>query len=254
MIQLRDFSVRLGSRDVIERCTADVDRKVLLLGPNGSGKTSLLRALAGVLPYEGSARVEGVEVAKARNMNALATNLPEVFTLGVRLRDVLYLFGEIKDLNEELAVKMLRNVGIKDLSKRVYELSSGQGALFRTAVALATNPRTILLDEPFENVDAARRSVVVNWIEEYGESGLVVTHELDVATNFKELDAYMLFEGRLHGPINVGELLSSVVVEGSRNGALLEVEIGGKRFSFVKDQQGSKLGDLVVLDRIYSLL
>jgi len=253
MIDLVNVEVNYRGIKAIKGVTMHVESKVLLLGPNGSGKTTLLRAVAGIVPYLGSIRVDGTEVRSLKGYSSLSTNLPEVFSVGLTLDDVLSIFSDIKGLDGRRAVEMLREVGIRDLRQKTYSLSTGQSALFRTIVALATDPKIVLLDEPFENVDVANRRKVLSWIKEYGKEGIVVTHELELASSFQELDSYLIFEGKVYGPVKVGELLSSVVTEGRDPEALLVVEVEGKEFSFVKGKEGKRMADIITLDRLYSM-
>ncbi|BCU66625.1 Mn2+/Zn2+ABC transporter ATP-binding protein [Sulfolobales archaeon HS-7] len=253
MIELKDAVVELGGKEIIKQTSTRISGKTVLLGPNGSGKTTLLRAMAGVIPYRGSIMINGIEVKRARNVNAISTNLPEAFVLGLTMEDVIYLYEEIKQLDGEKAREMLREVGITDLKKKVYELSAGQGVLFRTIIALSSEPEVILLDEPFENVDAAKRYKVANWIKEFGKEGVIVTHELDIAKTFKSYDSLIILEGRLHGLVNLGELLDSTIEEGEVPGAILYMNVGGRKFSLIKQGKGKKFEDLILLDRIYNI-
>ncbi|MCS7111138.1 MAG: ATP-binding cassette domain-containing protein [Ignisphaera sp.] len=114
---------------------------MLLLGPNGSRKTTLLRAIAGIVPYRGSIRIDGMEVSKIRNYTNLSSNLQEAFSIGVKLKDIIYLYEELKGIDSTLAKEMLREVGMVDLEKKIYELSDGQRVLFRNCLALAFKPK-----------------------------------------------------------------------------------------------------------------
>jgi ABC-type multidrug transport system ATPase subunit len=253
VIEVQDLRVTYRGNEVIKGVSFRLETKALLLGPNGSGKTTLLRALGGVVPYRGSARVDGLEISSLRGYTGLSTNLQEAFTLGLTLKDVLEIYEELKGLERQRAVEMLREVGIKELGKKLHNLSMGQSVLFRTAVALASDPKVLIIDEPFESVDLAKRRTVVSWLRENGKEGLVVTHELDIASSFSDFDLFMIFEGRVFGPSKVGEFLSSAVVEGEQEGSFMTVEVGGRKFSFVKGREGRRVSDLVTLDRLYTM-
>lgn len=251
MIEAKDLRVTFKGKEVIN-ATFSTEGKCLLLGPNGSGKTTLLRAIAGVIPYKGSVRMGGQEVRNVRNMVYVSTNLPEAFTLGITMKDVIDLYSEIKELDQSLLMGKLKDVGIDDLSKKVHELSTGQSILFRTAIATSTNSKLILIDEPFENVDLSKRKKVAMWIKESGEEGLVVTHELEMIHMFENFRAILILDGRTFGPVKAKDLISSVLVEGVDPSSVLTVEAYGRKFSFVKNREGIKVADSDSLERIFS--
>ncbi len=253
MIELDNVSINLNKVSIIRDVTAKIDSKVILLGPNGSGKTTLLKAIAGIIPYMGSIRVNGNEVKRARNLNLLSTNLPEAYSLGRTVEDVIYLYQELKSIPESNVKELLRSVGFNDLKKEIYGLSAGQGVILRTVMALASDPQVVLLDEPFENVDAAKKFKIVQWLKEYGKEGIIVTHEIDMAAMFKESPTFMILEGRLYGPVSMGGLMECSIEEGSHPGSLMEVQVGNRKFSFVKEGKGKKMKDMVILDRIYNI-
>jgi len=85
------------------------------------------------------------------------------------------------------------------------------------------------------------------------KEGFITTHELDLLKEFKDWSAYLLLNGKLHGPIIVEDLLEASVVEGEANNALVTVETpAGKKISLVKGQSGTKLAVLGSINRIYS--
>ncbi|MFP3316254.1 MAG: ATP-binding cassette domain-containing protein [Caldivirga sp.] len=260
MIELSNVKVSVGDRSA-GAFTVHVDKmevkgKAVLLGPNGSGKTTLLRTMAGLIPYEGSIRMNSVEVNEAKELLEVSSNLPEIYNIGYLVDGLIEILEDFKgiDRNEFMGIMRRLNINVREiLRKPVFALSAGQSAMVRLALALSSRPRVILIDEPFENVDSARRSVVISMLLEYGEEGIIVTHELDVLGAFKALNAYLMLEGRLYGPVKVGDLLESGIVEGEAQGALLTVSISGKTYSIVKGG-GVKFGELGSLNRLYGLL
>ncbi len=236
--------------EVIRGVDMGITRKSLLLGPNGSGKTTLLRAICGVIDYHGHILVDGQEVRGLSNYTDLSCNLPEVYTLGLTVRELVWIYEELKGVDGKLVEGMLREVGFSDLSRKFYNLSAGQNVLVRTAITLASGARKVVVDEPFENVDYAKRRMVVNWLKEQGEEGLVVTHELDMLESFDSSPVYLIFDGRTFGPVGVEEFLESSVVDGEAPSAQLVLEVRGRKFSLVKGG-GKRMRDLGNLDKLY---
>nr|KJR73269.1 MAG: ABC transporter [Thermoproteus sp. AZ2] len=242
-----------GGVEIIKGVSAEISGKALLVGPNGSGKTTLLRAVCGVVNYEGSITIDGREVRGLRNYLDLSCNLPETMTLGIRLMDKLRILEELKGVDVKLAIEMLREVDIRegDLSKRFHNLSAGQRVLFSTIMALASKPKYIFIDEPFENVDYAKRRIVIKWLREFGTAGLVVTHELDQLEQFGGYPLYLILSGKLFGPVGVEDFLDSSVVVGEDESAILTIDIEGKRYSLVKGVGAKKIRDLGEIDKLY---
>lgn len=254
MIELNNVSVFYGKDKIINDVNANINEKVILLGPNGSGKSTLLKAIAGIIPYKGHILIDGKEVYGLRNYDKLSTNLGEVYSLGIKVKDVIYVYEEIKGVDSKIVIDMLSKLGLKNiLNKNSYSLSAGQSIIFRTIMALASNPNIILIDEPFENVDIGKRGIIADWIKEYGKEGIIVTHEIDIIRMFKNYIAYLIFEGKLFGPITVKDFLESSIIEGEDESALLKIEINNRKFSFVRSDKGYKVENLVSLDRIYNL-
>ncbi|ABW01101.1 ATP-binding cassette domain-containing protein [Caldivirga maquilingensis] len=91
MLELRDAAVKVSKEvfGVVNATMSINDGIAVVLGPNGSGKTTLLRAISGIIPYEGSIKVDGIEVRDAVGLSQLSSNLPEIYRVAYDVSGVL---------------------------------------------------------------------------------------------------------------------------------------------------------------------
>ena len=241
---------------VIRGISFDLDCRSIILGPNGSGKTTLFRTILGLSVHSsGSILIDGFDVRNVYGAPGLvATNLHEVYELmRVPLKDLarLYLGFGRGDLSRFLGlVEEFDVAGM--LNKRLDELSSGQRSLACNFMALAMNAKYTLLDEPFENLDPARRAKMAMIIKE-NESVIMNTHATWLLNKFSEWVSYLMFDGKVYGPITVSNLVDSSMVEGVSEKAVLTFRVGGKVFSLVEGAEGVKLTGIDSLDRLFEV-
>jgi molybdate transport system ATP-binding protein len=169
-----DIAVRLGVLDLDMSLRVEEGEVVALLGPNGSGKTTVLRVLAGLRPVDaGRVELDGVVLDDPATGAWVA---PEHRPVGVVFQDYL-LFPHLGALDNVAfglrragmrrtaararAARWLERVGLGDRADaRPHELSGGQAQRVALARALATEPRVLLLDEPLSALDAGTRDAL----------------------------------------------------------------------------------------------
>jgi iron complex transport system ATP-binding protein len=180
MIGVRDFSARLGGREVLSGVTFAPTAGTLtaLCGPNGAGKSTLLRALAGLLPGG---------TPSPRDVAYLPQGARSAWGLTVRQVAAL---GRIPhgDLDMAAVDRALAACGIADLAdRRVDQISGGQARRAMLARVLATEPRVLLLDEPVADLDPAASHDVMALLRRVARDGgtvVVVLHALDLAAQY----------------------------------------------------------------------
>lgn len=166
-----------------------------LVGPNGAGKSTLIKSILGLVPVlEGSIEVLGTTPAKARSMVAYvpqADSLDRSFPVSVlevvimgRYRKVGWLRRPGKS-DRQAAMDALHQVGLADESRRQFgRLSGGQQQRVLIARAISQEARVLLLDEPFNGVDATSTNLVLGVMAQMRDDGAAIvmsTHDLSVA-------------------------------------------------------------------------
>ena len=203
VVRLRAAVCLLGRFPALAGVDLDVaaGEIVLLSGSNGAGKTTLLRLLAGLVPlYSGEASVLGVDLASDRRSarRELALVGHETFCYDdLTVRENLRFWARAAARDEAAADDAIDRLGLlgqADVAHR--RLSAGQRRRLAIAVALARDPRVLLLDEPHAALDAEGREVldaVVRAAPSEGRTVLIASHELDraraIATREVELRA-----------------------------------------------------------------
>ena len=160
-----------------------------LIGPNGSGKTSLLHAIAGIGAPSGGVRIDGIAprtVGPAERIRLLSF-LPATRELRWPLlaRDLILLGGaNAGEVAETIAALELEPVA----DRRVDRLSTGERSRVLIARALAPRPKLLLLDEPTANLDPLWQvrlmTLLKARLEATGQAALVAIHDLDAAARY----------------------------------------------------------------------
>jgi ABC-type multidrug transport system ATPase subunit len=262
MILSQDLYVTYKWRQdpVLKGVTGNFARKSLILGPNGSGKTTLFRAMCALTNIK-SGRVlideEPIEDLYATK-GVLSTNFQEVFTLlSVNVYEMVKLYTDLCDGDSGFAFKLVEDFGIETefLKKRkLSELSAGQTKIVCTALALAMKAKHVLLDEPFEELDPAKKGRMVNHLNQYDGIIVINTHETWLLKNLPAWEVFFMFEGKLYGPLLVEELLKAEISFAEEPDALLRLKLADKTVSIVRGKgKGTLLTSLENLDKIYQL-
>jgi zinc transport system ATP-binding protein len=202
IVDIQNLDFAYGQQLVLKQITLPIERGSLLgvVGPNGGGKTTLLRLLLGLLqPTRGYLRIEDLTprqaVARGDVVGYLPQNLaiPLDFPLSARQVVRLGLVGKTGLLcgyaREDLDFVewLLERVGVADLAGRpIGSLSGGQRQRAFIARALAPRPRLLLLDEPTTGIDHAGRQRFIEFLlnlkRELNLTVVLVSHDLQTVS------------------------------------------------------------------------
>ncbi|HEX6666081.1 MAG TPA: metal ABC transporter ATP-binding protein [Solirubrobacterales bacterium] len=210
----------------------EAGERLALLGPNGGGKTTVLRALLGELrPRAGTLQVSascGSVPQTDRSRLDYPVSALEVAAMGTLSR-LPWWRGPGREGREQ-ALQALERVGLERLAGETFgELSGGQRQRVLIARALVQDARVLLMDEPFSGLDhpaSERLEALIETLSGEGHAIVVATHDLEQARRW---DAVLCVNRR---QIAVGppqEVLDREVLEATYGGAIVEIPGTGSR-------------------------
>ena len=203
-VQLHELSFAYNGRQVLESVSLDVrtGERLAVIGSNGAGKTTLLKLIGGVLtPARGSVSIEGTALQKMPNRELARTiaAVPQMFVVpfAFTVREIVEL-GRTPHLraltrfsmgDRQAVDRALEMTGTGRFSERPFhELSGGERQRVMIAMALAQEPRILLLDEPTQQLDLGRQAEILDLISELNESRdltvIAAIHDLNLAARY----------------------------------------------------------------------
>ncbi len=231
MIRTENLSVDLGRRRVLDDVSLDLarGRVTAILGANGAGKTSLLRAIAGLVPPStGHIALDGEALSalslpeRARRIGYLPQNGQPAWALTVR---ELVALGRLPHRSpfaalspgDEVAINAaMAQTDVAGLADRTVDtLSGGEKARAKFARVLAAETDWILADEPLANLDPPHQQDVLRLMRTAADAGkgvLVVLHQLEAAARVAD-DLLILKDGRTVAFGPCAEVLTPATLE-----------------------------------------
>ncbi len=229
MIEGRGLSYAYGTTTVVRDVDvrAETGRVLGLLGPNGSGKTTVVRMLTGIVaPDAGEVLLDGRPLGSF-TPRALARQVAVVLQeasgdLPMTVADMVMLgraphqstFSRNSAEDHRIAAAALRRVGARHLADRIFvRLSGGEKQRVMIARALAQQPTHLVLDEPTNHLDIRFQHELLSMIRGLGITTVIVLHDLNLAARYCD-DVLVLQEGNVvaHGPC--ADVLTSELLEG----------------------------------------
>lgn len=198
VLEIKNLSVRYPREPepVLENLSINIEagQVCLVIGPNGSGKTTLIRAILGLLPYQGEILLFGQPVrASYGNIGFVSQRFSFDATIPITVEEVLRLPLETRragaSFSPESLDAVLKKVASLDLKRRPLKtLSGGQLQRVLLARALAGEPRFLILDEPEAGLDIGAEGTIYDLIaglaREKKLTVLIATHELDIVSKY----------------------------------------------------------------------
>ncbi len=213
-INLKNIAVGFRDKEVLKDINGIFleGELISIIGPNGTGKTTLIKAISKLIKYEGDISIKDVngknikreKIAYVPQMNNSVTELTvfEVVLLG-QIRELSW---KVEKKHIDATTKILKELELLHLSERNFsKLSGGQRQLVVLAQALVSKPRVILLDEPTSALDIKHQLQVLEIARKYTKANnaitLLVIHDLALAARYSDKimlmnDGYVVNYGR----------------------------------------------------------
>lgn len=227
-IELRDLSFGYGQRPVLDHINLSIPRGRItaIMGPSGTGKTSLLHLIAGELkPDRGSVTVDGREIsamgrrelfAERRKMGVLFQNGALFTDLSV-YENVAFPLRAHTDLPEsmirDLVLIKLEAVGLRGTRQLMpAELSGGMARRVALARAIILDPQLVMYDEPFAGQDPISAGMLAQLMlrlnDTLGLTSIIISHDVPETAAIAEY-LYVLADGKVAGHGPTAEVLAS---------------------------------------------
>lgn len=218
LIKIRGLQFARGSRRIFDGIDMDIPRGQVtaIMGPSGTGKTTLLRLIGGQLkPHVGSIEVDGLEVPNLSTtaLYQLRKRMGMLFQSGALLTD-LTVFENVafpirehtplpESLIRHLVLMKLHAVGLRGARDLMpSQLSGGMARRVALARALALDPMMIMYDEPFTGQDPISMGVLVGLIRSFNDAlnltSIIVSHDVHETAEIADL-IYIIAEGKIVG-------------------------------------------------------
>lgn len=216
VVEIRDVAYSVGRREIFSGLNLTVARGRItaIMGPSGTGKTTLLRLITGqISPSRGQVIVEGKDVSRLsqRELYQLRQRMGMLFQNGALLTDisvfenVAFPLREHTKLSEplirHLVLSKLQAVGLRGASQLMpWELSGGMARRVALARAMVRDPALLIYDEPFAGLDPISMGVILRLLRKVNDAlsitSIVVSHDVDEIAVVAD-QSYILASGKV---------------------------------------------------------
>lgn len=195
-INIKKLRVNYGKLQALKNISLSIREGDFLgiIGSNGAGKSSLLKAIMGLASYEGSINLFGKEVKKlklkemSKIIGYVSQNPNDYITKDSVYEEIKFTLDNHKIKDYALIDQVLTKLGIENLrDKNPRDLSGGEKQRVAIASILVTKPRILMLDEPTRGLDyeaKVKLGQLLNTVNKEGTTIIMVTHDMDFASKF----------------------------------------------------------------------
>lgn len=185
MIEIKDITKKFGKKQVLNGVsfTAEKGQITCLIGINGVGKTTIMKAIMALTPINsGEILIDGEKITKESYEKI--TFIPDTITMmpQMKIQDAFLFMADFYDCwNEKRAAELLQFFKLKE-TDRISELSKGNTAKVNLLLGLALDVDYVLMDEPFSGIDIFSREQIADVFTSHlieGRGVIITTHEIN---------------------------------------------------------------------------
>ena len=231
MLTLSNVSAGYGGVDVVRNISMEVKSSLSIVGPNGCGKTTLLKAIANILPSRGEIEMLGKPLSgmKRREISlriAMLSQQPNIYFAysvfdTVMMGRYLHIKQRISDTptkkDIEIVTRSLEAVNLlAEKDRDILKLSGGQLQRVFLARALAQEPRIILLDEPTNHLDLKCQVELIEYLQKWKKEGdraiIGVLHDINLAIRLSD-NLVVMKCGKIQANGNADEIIAGGLLD-----------------------------------------
>lgn len=232
MLEVKNLFCKYDGDDILHNLSFSIKEgeNVAIIGPNGCGKSTILKALANLIEYRGSIELDSVEIKNikrkdlAKKIALMSQNSETYFSYTVfetvslgRYAHIDGAFSSLSEKDRDIVLKCIESVGLlEDKDKLIRELSGGQIQRVYLARAFAQDPEILLLDEPTNHLDLKCQIEILNyinkWTKENNKTVIGVLHDLNLVQVFSE-DVILIKEGKIYSSGKAKDVLNSSKIQ-----------------------------------------
>lgn len=233
MLKVEDLSVKIDNKDIIQNISFELQDNdmLVIIGPNGSGKTTIVKAIMDDLNYSGNINLNGKNIKKmnlsdiSKYVGVLMQNhnlefdntVYDIVSLG-RYTYKKELFGNLDIIDKQKIDEAMELADIQNLKESsINSISGGELQRVFLALVLAQDPDILILDEPTNHLDLKHQidifDILKKWSLKEGKSMIAIIHDLNLAYTYAT-KALLIKDGKI---VSYGKMKESLNRENLKN-------------------------------------